>query len=196
MSRRYFVLFAIGVACAPLVSALACKRTTGDAGDAPAPSTSLSASTSTGGGGAGSSSVSSVASAWVDARELDPLELHRLADRAGVDALVEVAADEHAGADDRASAISALAYVDDPTSALGTLTRLAASGSDARAELALDTLLTVVPIRSLGEESDPTAWRTCGEDLIAALPILPTARHDKVALVLRMLEGRGAIEAK
>jgi hypothetical protein len=131
---------------------------------------------------------------WVDARGGDALELARLADAVGADDLAEVAGDAKKDEGDRETAIRALAFVDDPTPALDTLTRVAAAGGTT-ADRALETIAEVAPKRAPTEEVEPTAWRACGEGLLVAAPtIRDTARRKLLIAALLALADRGTLE--
>jgi hypothetical protein len=131
---------------------------------------------------------------WVEAREGDPLELARLADTIGADDLAEIAGDAKKDISDRETAIEALAFVDDPTPALETLARVAAAGGTT-ADRALETIATLAPKRAPVEEVEPTAWRACGEGLLAAAPTIRDVERRKLLIVaLLALADRGALE--
>ncbi len=132
--------------------------------------------------------------AWQEARSGDPLELARLADLEGVFRLGEVAGDAHASEADRAAAIRALSFVDDPTPALETLTALVVDPVLERSVLALQTLSAVSPVRKPIEELEPDSWRTCAEGLVAALGSIQGATRRELAIrALHGLAERGAI---
>lgn len=182
-------------ACAAAVFALAswplaaCRRTTAtvDAG----PSATEASSAATAPSAAGSSSPERV---WAEARSGDPLELARLADAEGAHALAEVAANEQASADDRATAIRALMFVDDPTPAVEVLGRLVSDPVVERSTLALQTLVAIAPRRTPSEEVEPGAWRVCGDGLLAALQTIHGAvRRDLAIRTLHALADRGAV---
>lgn len=132
--------------------------------------------------------------AWVEARSGDPLELARLANLEGVDKLAEVAGNEHAAADDRHTAIRAIAMVADPSPAMDTLAKLVADPFVERSLLALQTLAAVAPKRAPIEELEPGGYRTAADALVAALKTMtdPVRRE----LAIRALQGlaeRGAV---
>ena len=132
--------------------------------------------------------------AWVEARGGDPLELSRLADAVGVDRLAEVLQSPTSNDDDRATAIRAVAYVDDPTPALVPLAELVSPTSTHVADI-VDTLLALAPKRAPIEEVQPDAWRTCAETLLVALKTTPLgARRAQVIRALIVLADRGAID--
>ena len=130
---------------------------------------------------------------WVEARGADPLELARLADVMGADGLAAIAGEGRRDAGDRASAVRALAYVDDPTPALETLARLAGSGGLLGSE-AMETILAVAPRRAPIEEAEPTAWSVCAQGLLIVAPTIHDAvRRQLLARTLDALAERGAI---
>lgn len=175
-----------------------CRRTATSTTDAAVdvPSPAASASPSTGGS-------SSPERAWIDARPGDPLELARLADLEGALGLAEVATNDQASPDDRATAIRALMFVDDPTPAVEALTRLVsdpavaqgdAHGAVERSTLALQTLVAIAPRRAPIEEVEPGAWRVCGDGLLAALQTIHGAVRRELAIrALHALADRGAV---
>ena len=168
---------------------IACRKgnaTTSDAGTSASASASVSQETAI--------EKASTDQKWVDAREGDPLELARVADAIGGDDLAEVAGDAKKNEVDRETAIEALAFVDDPTPALETLARVAAAGGKT-ADLALQTIADVAPKQAPVEEVEPTAWRACGEGLLAAAPtIRDVARRKLLITALLALADRGALE--
>jgi hypothetical protein len=177
------------VAAAVLVTSAACRKPpqplAADAGPqvgAPAPTAAVGRASSD--------------PAWVAARTGDPLELARLADLEGADALADVAQDDQASPEDRATAVRALSFVDDPTPAVEALSKLVSDASMERSTLALQTLVAVAPRRRPIEEHDPSAWRTCGQALLAALgPLKDAARRELALRVLHALADRGAVAA-
>jgi len=173
-----------------LIFALASCRGAAKGTDAgPAPSASPSVSPA-------AVETSAPEQAWLEARTGDPLELARLVNLEGVHRLAEVAGDEHASTDDRATAIRAVAHATDPTPALEVLTRLVVEPSVERSTLALQTIAHVAPKRAPIEELEPGAWRTCADGLLAALKTIQGAvRRDLAIAALRALEGRGAVNA-
>ncbi|GAC1372102.1 MAG: hypothetical protein NVSMB47_20230 [Polyangiales bacterium] len=176
------------MALASLALVTSCKRapTSVDAG----PIASASASVD----GALTLENASAERLWVEARDADPLELARLADALGADGLAAIAGDPAKDAGDRASAVRALAYVDDPTPALETLARLAGSGGTLGDE-ALETLLDVAPRRAPIEEAEPTAWRSCAQGLLVVAPtVRDAARRRLLVRTLDALADRGAID--
>jgi hypothetical protein len=169
------------------VATVACHRSPsgGDAGPAASATPSPAAVALEG---------SSPEGAWVEARSGDPLELARLANLEGVDKLAEVAGNEHASLEDRASAIRAISFTPDPTPALETLTKLVLDPTVERSTLALQTLAHVAPKRAPVEELEPGAWRTCADGLLVALKTIQgAARRDLAILTLRALADRGAV---
>jgi hypothetical protein len=157
-----------------------------DAGPAPSVMASAPAAVET----------SSPEQAWLEARTGDPLELARLLNLEGVHRLAEVAGDEHASVEGRATAIRAIAFATDPTPALDALTKLVGAPSVERSTLALQTLAVVAPKRSPIEELEPGAWRTCGEGLVAALKVIQGSVRRQLAIsALRALADRGAVSA-
>lgn len=133
--------------------------------------------------------------AWADARSGDPLELARLADVEGADRLGEVALDAQASPDDRATAIRALMFVDDPTPAVEALAKLVTDPLVERSTLALQTLAAVVPKRAPIEELEPGAWRVAGDALLAAIGNIQGPGRREVALrALAALAERGAVQ--
>ncbi len=169
------------------VALVGCHRTPPAAGDAsPAASTTPSSSAVL--------ELSSPEGAWVEARSGDPLELARLANLEGVAKLAEVAENEHASLDDRATAIRAIVFTPDPTPALEALTKLVSDPTVERSTLALQTLAHIAPKRAPIEELEPGAWRTCGEGLLAALKTIQgSVRRDLAIIALRALADRGAV---
>jgi len=175
-----------GFGWAILVAAASCRKPPApaatDAGSAPVVASAAAA---------GSSSPDR---AWAEARSGDPLELARLADLEGVDALAEVALDEHASLDDRATAIRALMFVDDPSPAVEALAKLVSDPSVERSTLALQTLAAVAPKRMAVEELEPGAWRVAGEALLRALgTIQGPVRRELAIRTLVSLADRGAV---
>ena len=137
---------------------------------------------------------SSPEQAWVDARGGDPLELARLANLEGVHRLGEVAGDDKASAEDRDTAIRALAFTPDATPALEVLTKLVADPLVERSTLALQTIARVAPKRAPIEELEPGAWRTCAEGILAALKTIQgSVRRDLAITALRAIADRGAV---
>lgn len=130
---------------------------------------------------------SSPEKAWVEARTGDPLELARLANLEGVHKLAEVAANDHASVEDRATAIRAIAMTSDPSPALETLSRIAIEPSVDRSTLALQTLAAIAPKRAPIEEVEPGAWKTTADALLAGLKLFadPVRRE----LAIRALHG-------
>lgn len=181
----------VAVSCAILLGCSGCRKTTpaaADAGapDAPAPTTSAAP--------VGSSSSEE---GWAEARSGDPLELARLADLEGVDRLAEVAVSEQASLEDRATAIRALMFVDDPTPSVEALSKLVSDPLVERATLALQTLATVAEKRSPIEELEPGAWRVAGVALLEALKVIQGPARREVALrALNALADRGAVDRK
>lgn len=132
--------------------------------------------------------------AWVDARSGDPLELARLANLEGVHKLAEVAGNEHASADDRATALRAIAMVSDPTPALEILARTVSEPAVERSVLALQTLAAVAPRRAPIEELEPAGWRTAADALVAALKTLQDPVRRELAIrALHALSDRGVV---
>ena len=185
MRARVLVSFAILLGCS------GCRKTapaTADAGPPDAPATSAVAPP------VGSSSPDQ---GWAEARSGDPLELARLADLEGVDRLAEVAASEQASVEDRATAIRALMFVDDPTPAVEALARLVSDPLVERGTLALQTLAMVAEKRSPIEELEPGAWRVAGAALLEALKVIQGPARREVALrALNALADRGAVDRK
>lgn len=133
--------------------------------------------------------------AWVEARSGDPLELARLADLEGGDRLGEVALDEHASPDDRATAIRAVMFLDDPTPAVEALGKLVADPLVERSTLALQTLAAIAPKRAPIEELEPGAWRSAGEAVLKAIGNIQGPARREVALrALTALAERGAVQ--
>lgn len=131
---------------------------------------------------------------WSEARSGDPLELARLADVEGPDALAEVALDEKASPADRATAIRALMFVDDPSPAVEALAKLVGDSSIDRSTLALQTLASIAPKRLPIEELEPGAWRVAGETLVKALSTIQGPARREIALrALHGLAERGAV---
>jgi hypothetical protein len=184
MFSRAFVLWSA-------VVAVGCHRSS------PTTDASPGASATTGAdGSAVALEEASLERAWVEARGADPLELARLANLEGVHKLAEVAANEHASVEDRATAIRAIAFTPDPTPALDALTKLVIDPSEERSTLALQTLAHVAPKRAPIEELEPGAWRTCGDGLLTALKTIQGAVRRELAITtLRALVDRGAVNA-
>jgi hypothetical protein len=134
--------------------------------------------------------------AWIEARGGDALELARLADALGADALAEVASSEEAASADRDTAVRALAHCDEPTAALSVLVDLALDGaSGERGLLALQTLATLAPRRAPVEQADPDAWSEAARRLTANLAsITEPTRRELVLSILVSLDGRVPIE--
>jgi hypothetical protein len=175
-----------------LLLAVGCRRKLAPALDAGAPQASSSAS-AVGAGG----SVASTEQTWVLARDGDPLELARLCDALGAPTLGEVIADAGSSPDDRATAIRALAFAEDPTPALDETCRLAATGSVETSTLALQTIVQVAPRRRPIEEIEGGAWRRCGDGLFGLLD--KTRDPTRRALAIRALAAiaeRGAADPK
>lgn len=132
--------------------------------------------------------------AWVDARTGDPLELARLVNLEGVDKLAEVAANEHASVEDRATAIRAIAMANDPSPALEVLSRLVTDSVVERSTLALQTLAAIAPKRAPIEEVEPGGYRIASDAIVAALKTLhDPVRRELAIRALHGLEGRGVV---
>lgn len=132
--------------------------------------------------------------AWVDARSGDPLELARLANLEGAHKLAEVAGNEHASAEDRATAIRAIAMASDPTPALEVLARTVTDPVVERSVLALQTLAYVAPRRSPIEELEPAGWRWVADAVSGALKSFQDpVRRELSIRVLHSLVDRGVV---
>lgn len=132
--------------------------------------------------------------AWVEARSGDPLELARLANLEGVDKLAEVAANDHASVEDRATAIRAIAMTSDPSPALETLARLVTDPLVDRSMLALQTLSAIAPRRAPIEELEPAGWRTAADAIVAALKtVQDPVRRELAIRALHGLADRGVV---
>jgi hypothetical protein len=137
---------------------------------------------------------SSPEKAWVEARSGDPLELARLATLEGAHKLAEVAANEHASVEDRATAIRAIAMANDPSPALDALSKLFADPSVERSTLALQTLAAIAPKRAPVEEVEPGGWRTAADALMTALKsYADPVRRELAIRALHALADRGLV---
>lgn len=137
---------------------------------------------------------SSPEQAWVEARTGDPLELARLGNLEGVAKLADVAANEHASSEDRATAIRALAMTSDPSPALDTLAKLVADPVVERSTLALQTLAAIAPRRAPIEELEPAGWRAAADAIVAALKtVQDPVRRELAIRALHGLADRGAV---
>jgi hypothetical protein len=173
-----FVLLALG--------ASSCRRGPAPSGAATEASTSPAAA----------NAPNTTASAWIEARTGDPLELARLADLEGATRLGEVAGDAQASSEDRAAAIRAIAFLDDPTPALFAVGRLLADPDLDRSTLAMQTLAVVAPRRRPIEEVEPAAWRACAVALSEIAPgLVDPSRRELVRRALEGLAERGAVAA-
>ncbi len=132
--------------------------------------------------------------AWVDARGGDPLELARLANLEGVHKLAEVAGNEHASTEDRATALRAIAMVSDPSPALEVLARTVSDPVVDRSVLALQTLAAVAPRRAPMEELEPAGYRIAADALLSALKTLQDPVRRELAIrALLGLSDRGVV---
>jgi hypothetical protein len=134
---------------------------------------------------------------WLLAREGDPLELARLCDAVGASRLGEAIDDPASSPDDRATAVRALAFAEDPTPALDSLCKLVTASSVDASTLALQTLVQVAPRRRQIEEIEGGAWRRCGEATLALLEKTrdPTRRTLAIRASMALAE-RGALDPK
>lgn len=134
---------------------------------------------------------------WVLAREGDPLELARLCDAVGAPRLGEIIEDPASSPDDRATAVRAVAFAEDPTPALDPMCKLVISSSVDASTLALQTLVQVAPRRHQIEEIEGGAWRRCGESVLALLEKTrdPTRRTLAIRAAMALAE-RGALDPK
>jgi hypothetical protein len=181
----------VSISVALVVGALcgACRKKTPESADAGQPAAET-------GHAVESIEAAKVERDWTEARDADPLELARLADEVSSEELAAVAGSSTASPEDRATAIRALAFADDPTPALEALTLVAAGASVERSELALETIIEIAPRRAPVEEAEPTAWRTCADGLLAALKVIQGAPRRALAIrALLVLADRGVVEA-
>lgn len=181
----------VGAVALVATCALGCRKKLAPSFDAGVP-----ARTSSEGAGAASGGVS-IEAPWVLAREGDPLELARLCDALGAPRLGEAIEDPASSPDDRATAVRALAFAEDPTPALDPLCKLVTATSVDASTLALQTLVQVAPRRRQIEEIEGGAWRRCGEAVLALLDKTrdPTRRTLAIRAAMALAE-RGALDPK
>lgn len=134
---------------------------------------------------------------WLLARDGDPLELARLCDAVGAPRLGETIEAAASSPDDRATAVRALAFAEDPTPALDPLCKLVTASSVDVSTLALQTLVQLAPRRRQIEEVEGGAWRRCGEAVLALLDKTrdPTRRTLAIRASMALSE-RGALDPK